>query len=82
MRLPKPVLRLLSFLDRVFRILLKPLQVVSNFVFVTISYFLGVGLSAIFYRRAAKKNPQSTVDSYWQEMQTTPKDQDAWLRPF
>ncbi len=63
---------------------LKPLQIVSNFVFLGAAYVLGVGLSSLLYRlgprRKANRAPASA--SWWRELPPAPRDKDAWQRPF
>jgi hypothetical protein len=67
---------------------LKPLQIVSNFVFLTVAYVLGVGASSLLYRlgpgkaRARTGSPDPSLDSYWRELPPAPADRDSWLRPF
>ncbi len=64
--------------------ILKPLQVVSNVVFLGAAYVIGVGLSSLFYRlgprrKAARPSAEAT---YWRELPAASRDKDAWLRPF
>lgn len=63
---------------------LKPLQIVSNYVFLGLAYVLGVGLSSLFYRLGPRRKARQTSDqaTYWRELPPAPKDKDAWLRPF
>jgi hypothetical protein len=67
---------------------LKPLQIVSNFVFLSLAYFVGVGLSALLYRigpgkrKASDPSTSSGTGSYWCELPPAPRDKDSWLRPF
>jgi len=83
MRLPAPVSRVLRFLDKWFRILTRPLQIVSNFVFLTVTYFLGIGLSSVFYKLGpGKKKIVYRKNSFWQPMAPAPKEKEAWMRPF
>jgi|GEM_PF-4291656 len=64
---------------------LKPMQIIGNFVFLTVAYVFGVGLSSLFYRlgpgRRAKTESEQ-VESYWSDVPPAPRDRDAWLRPF
>lgn len=62
--------------------ILKPLQVVSNFVFLALAYVVGVGLSSLFYRVGQRRKPSGDEASFWRELPTAPRDKDAWLRPF
>jgi len=80
-QLPRPILDVLHRTDRGLRIVLKPFQIVSNFILFTVAYFIGIGLSSIFYRFGNKIKAGHT-DSYWREIPPAPKDRDAWLRPF
>lgn len=63
---------------------LKPLQVVSNFVFLFAAYVFGVGLSSLFYRlgprRRAARAP--APETWWRALPPAPRDKDAWMRPF
>ena len=83
MRLPRFLSRPLALLDRWLRIVLRPFQIVSNFVFLTVAYFLGIGLSSIFYRLGpGRKKEAVDPESYWLKVPPAPKERDAWLRPF
>ena len=83
MRLPPFISRPLALLDRGLRAVLKPFQIVGNFVFLTVAYFLGIGLSSIFYRLGPGRNKEAiNPDSYWKKVPSAPKERDAWLRPF
>ena len=74
----------LAAFSRGLMFVLKPLQVVSNFVFLLLTYVLGVGLSAFFYRLGPgrKKNMSSDSSTYWRELPPASQDKDAWLLPF
>lgn len=78
----------LDALSRGLMFVLKPLQIVSNFVFLTLAYVLGIGLSALFYRlgpgrkAAADARDVQSADTYWRELPSAPRERDAWLRPF
>ena len=74
---------MLTKLDRALRVVLRPMQIVSNFVFLTLTYFLGVGLSGIWYRltEGRKKRPDSP-ESYWIPLPPKDDSRDRWLRPF
>ena len=64
---------------------LKPLQVVSNFVFLGLAYVLGVGLSSLFYRLGPGRKARvanASSSTYWRELPQASRDKDAWLRPF
>jgi hypothetical protein len=63
---------------------LKPLQIVSNFVFLTLAYVLGVGLSSLLYRLGPRRASRMTSDSatYWRELPPISRDKDDWQRPF
>jgi hypothetical protein len=63
---------------------LKPLQIVSNFVFLLLAYVLGVGLSALFYRLGPGRTKREAITpaTYWRDLPPASKNKDAWLRPF
>ncbi len=87
MRQPAPATgwkRPFELLGKGVMFVLKPLQVVGNFVFLSVAYFLGVGLSALFYRLgpSKKKNADPSDSTYWRELPPAPEDREAWLRPF
>jgi hypothetical protein len=89
MRKPPPVTgwrKSLAAFSKGLMFVLKPLQIVSNFVFLAVAYVLGVGLSALIYRlgpgRRKKAAEARAADTYWIEMPPAPADRDAWLRPF
>lgn len=50
MKIPDPVRKLGSRLNKGLLIILKPLQIVNNFLFLAIAYFVGVGISSLLYR--------------------------------
>lgn len=79
--LPRPIRDVLHRIDKGLRIVLKPFQIVSNFVLFSVAYFIGIGLSSVFYR-LGNKIKADKPDSYWREIPPAPKDRDAWLRPF
>jgi len=83
-QLPRPVSDVLHRIDRGLRIVLKPFQIVSNFVLFSVAYFFGIGLSSVFYRlgNKIKSDHPDSSDSYWREIPPAPKERDAWLRPF
>jgi hypothetical protein len=64
--------------------ILKPLQVVSNFIFLGAAYVFGVGLSSLFYRFGPRRRARqaSAPASWWRELPPAPRDKDAWSRPF
>jgi hypothetical protein len=91
MRKPPPPVgwkKALAAFNRGLMFVLRPLQIVGNFVFLTVAYVLGVGLSSLLYRlgpgreRAGTGYPDSSLDTYWRELPPAPTDRDAWLRPF
>lgn len=65
-------------------VILKPLQIVNNFIFLAVAYYIGVGFSAILYRLGPgkKTGPKSGADSYWREMPAVSRDPASWQRPF
>lgn len=78
-----------SRLNRGLMIAMKPLQIVGNFVFLSVAYFVGVGISALLYRMGpGRKKLREISDapdangSYWRALPPAPADRDAWLRPF
>jgi hypothetical protein len=89
MRKPKPATgwrKALESFNKGLMFLLKPLQIVSNFVFLTLAYVLGVGLSALFYRIGSRRRREAEAsvlpNSYWRPLPPAETDLDAWLRPF
>ncbi|MCD6024053.1 MAG: hypothetical protein K0Q91_969 [Fibrobacteria bacterium] len=77
--------KFLGRLNKGLLVVLKPLQILNNFLFLAIAYYIGVGLSSILYRLGpAKKNgaKSAVADSYWREMPPAPRDPAAWQRPF
>ena len=77
--------KLLRNLNKGLLIILKPLQIVNNFIFLAVAYYVGVGLSAILYRLGPgkKNNPKSGIQgSYWRKMPPAPRDSASWQRPF
>jgi hypothetical protein len=81
--------KLLARFNKGLLIVLKPLQIVNNFIFLAIAYFIGVGFSSVLYRLGpGRKKSGGTAhvpdssDSYWLKMPPAPRDKAAWLRPF
>jgi hypothetical protein len=83
--------KLLRRLNNGLLFVLKPLQIVSNFVFLAVAYFVGVGISALLYRigpgrKASRPKPtegtEASPDSLWIKLPPAPRDRSAWLRPF
>ena len=77
--------KLLDGLNKGLLVILKPLQIVNNFIFLAVAYYVGVGFSAILYRLGpGKKNKMKSgpVDSYWRKMPPAPRDSASWQRPF
>ena len=87
MRKPKPATgwrRPLELFNKGLMFVLKPMQIVGNFVFLSLAYFLGVGISSLLYRLGPGKSKArgESPSSYWRELPPAPADKDAWLRPF
>jgi hypothetical protein len=86
MRKPKPATgwrRPLELFNKGLMFALKPMQVVGNFVFLSLAYFLGVGISSVLYRLGpGKKKSLRDASTYWRELPPAPTDKESWLRPF
>lgn len=58
----------------------------NNFVFLSIAYILGIGLTSIFIRKDASGNkpsdPAKAPTTYWKELNLGKQDADAYYRPF
>jgi hypothetical protein len=50
MKPPGPFRKLLGKLNTGLLVVLKPLQIVNNFLFLAVAYFVGVGISSLLYR--------------------------------
>jgi hypothetical protein len=77
--------KLLGRLNKGLLVILKPLQILNNFLFLAVAYYIGVGLSSILYRLGpGKKNKVKTgsADSYWRAMPPVSRDPASWQRPF
>jgi hypothetical protein len=77
--------KLLGRLNKGLLTILKPLQIVNNFIFLAVAYYVGVGFSAILYRLGPGKKTNlksGPVDSYWRKMPPAPRDRASWQRPF
>ena len=82
-KIPPGLRAVLAKLDKALRVILKPLQIVGNFVFLSIAYFLGVGLSTILYRLTeGRKKEALSPDTYWVPLPAVQKKREDWLRPF
>jgi hypothetical protein len=87
MRKPKPATgwrRPLELFNKGLMLALKPMQVVGNFVFLTLAYFVGVGITSLLYRLGPGKaeSRKEAPRTYWRELPPAPRDKEAWLRPF
>lgn len=87
MRKPVPATgwrRPLELFNKGLMLALKPMQVVGNFVFLTLAYFVGVGATSILYRLGPGKAEarKGAPGTYWRELPPAPRDPEAWLRPF
>jgi hypothetical protein len=84
----KPDGSLRKFLGRLNKgllVVLKPLQIVNNFLFLALAYYIGVGLSSLLYRMGpGKKTRQKSPipDSYWRILPAASRDPASWQRPF
>ena len=57
----------------------------NNFVFLTIAYILGIGLTSLFIRKEPdEKKPSAPVSqaSYWRDLNLGKQDADAYYRPY
>ncbi len=58
----------------------------NNFVFLSIAYILGIGLTSIFIRKDASGNkpsdPAKAPATYWKDLNLGKQDADAYYRPF
>jgi hypothetical protein len=83
MRLLRPFLRVLDTLGGWWPFSVQPLQNASNFVILTGTYFVGIGITSIFYRLGpGKKKIVCRENSFWQPVSTVPREKDTWMRPF
>jgi hypothetical protein len=89
MNLIPAIRKIARTLNKWLLVVLKPLQIVGNFVFLGLAYFIGVGFSAVLYRigpgrerKHAETAAKESGASLWQELPPAPRDRDAWLRPF
>lgn len=62
----------------------------NNFLFLSIAYILGIGLTSLFVRKdpdeklppAQGRSPGSSHASYWRDLNLGQQDADAYYRPF
>ncbi len=65
----------------------------NNFIFLSIAYLLGVGLTSMFVRKQGGKKPAAEAarsdghpdgnpDSYWRDLESAKREADAYYRPF
>ncbi|MDB5106091.1 MAG: hypothetical protein JWP91_3780 [Fibrobacteres bacterium] len=56
----------------------------NNFVFLSIAYFLGIGLTSMFIRKAghAKSGVEGSEPSHWRDLDLGKQDADAYYRPY
>ena len=77
--------KFLGRLNKGLLIVLKPLQIANNFIFLAVAYYVGVGFSSLLYRLGPgrKISPKSeNPDSYWRKLPPAPRDSASWQRPF
>jgi hypothetical protein len=85
----------LARLNRWLYVVLTPLRIVGNFVFLSIAWFIGVGISSLLYRmgpgrrnarenRGAHETPDAldATGSWWRKLPPAPAAREAWRRPF
>ncbi len=51
----------------------------NNFIFLSIAYILGIGLTSLFIRKDAQETSSAT---YWRDLNLGKQDADAYYRPF
>jgi hypothetical protein len=63
---------------------LKPLQIVGNFVFLGLAYILGVGVSSVLWRLGPGRRARAAAEpqTWWRELPPASRDKESWLRPF
>jgi hypothetical protein len=57
----------------------------NNFVFLSIAYLLGIGLTSLFMRGGSRKKPASAAPasaSQWLDLPAAPGEEDAYYRPY
>jgi hypothetical protein len=56
----------------------------NNFVFLSVAYFIGIGLTSLFIRKegAGKKASGPPEASYWKDLNLGKRDADAYYRPY
>jgi hypothetical protein len=66
------------------RVFLKGPASFNNFVLLSLVYFLGIGLSSLFFRGKgpAKTGMDGTISTYWRDLDRGKRDADAYYRPF
>ncbi len=67
-----------------FRIFFKGPASFNNFVFLSIAYILGIGLTSIFIRKGegGKKPGDPPPSTYWRNLDLGKRDPEAYYRPF
>jgi hypothetical protein len=54
----------------------------NNFLFLSIAYFLGIGLTSLFVRGKDGKKPEAGSESHWRDLNLGKREADAYYRPF
>jgi hypothetical protein len=54
----------------------------NNFLFLSIAYFLGIGLTSLFVRGKDGKKPAAGTDTHWRDLNLGKGEADAYYRPF
>jgi hypothetical protein len=67
------------------RLFFKGTAAFNNFLFLSIAYILGIGLTSLFMRGKGEGKPASAANppgSHWRELKTGKEEADAFYRPF
>jgi hypothetical protein len=54
----------------------------NNFVFLSVAYFLGIGLTSLLVRGKDGKKPEAGAESHWRDLNSGKGEADAYYRPF
>lgn len=67
------------------RLFFKGTAAFNNFLFLSVAYILGIGLTSLFMRGKGDGKPESAAnppESHWRELKTGKQEADAFYRPF
>ena len=57
----------------------------NNFILLSLTYLIGIGISSLFFRKPGRRNskhPEPSPGTYWEYLNLGKQEADAYYRPF